>query len=129
MLKQESKCPAGVWAVLRGSHRAQKVSLPLSMDLVQSFPAAGQKSPGSSGKGESSRAVLDKEKQEAAGWEILSRAEQAGVVLTLCHWVLHRLVQIHPLFLGKRHLQLPFPSSENLGFKFFLTVPRKKMKC
>lgn len=44
VLKQESKCPAGVWAVPRGSHRAQKVSLPLSMDLVQSFPAAGQKS-------------------------------------------------------------------------------------
>lgn len=44
VLKHESKCPAGVWAVPRGSYRAQKVSFPLSMDLVQWFPPAGQKS-------------------------------------------------------------------------------------
>lgn len=89
VLKQESKCPAGgLGSAQRLPQSPKSLFFPFHGPCAMISTSRAEIS-GSSGKGKTSGAFWIRKKQEAAGWEILSRAKQAGVVLTLWHWVLH----------------------------------------
>lgn len=80
VLKPESKCPAGGLGSAQRLSQNSKSLFSLFHGPCAMISTSRAEISGSSATEETSGAFWMRKKQEAAGWEILSRAKQAGVV-------------------------------------------------